>query len=232
MFRAVVVEDERLPRMELCSMLAREAVKVVGEAASVDEALTVIDEHGPDLVFLDIQLGRETAFDLLERTEADFDVIFVTAYDEHAIRAFQVNALDYLLKPVDPDRLKKALARMASGSQPDDQVPLELEDRLFVKVSNGWRFLKIGNIKVIQAAKDYTRLRLADGAEIHIAKPIREWQDRLPSQAFARIHRSTIVNLEYVLKVDEWFNRTYQVHVEGIEKPFSMSRRNAQRLKQ
>ncbi|MEZ4416106.1 MAG: LytTR family DNA-binding domain-containing protein [Gemmatimonadota bacterium] len=231
---AVVVEDERLPREELCAMLGAEGIEVVGQAATVDEAVRIIGAKRPDLVFLDIQLGRESAFDVLEHSDEPFDVIFVTAYDQHAVRAFEVNALDYLLKPVNPERLREALGRLESEEAitgPDALESLAPDDRLFLKVGSKWRFLRIDTIRVIEASGDFTRVRLLDGADLLIGKSLREWEARLPDRLFVRIHRSTIVNLDQVRRIDEWFNRTFQVHMEGIPEPYAMSRRYAARLK-
>jgi len=233
--RAVVVEDERLARVELCALLEREpGVTVVGEAEGVDEALAVIARERPDLVFLDIQLGRENGFDVLERSDSDFDVIFVTAYDQHAVRAFEVSAVDYLLKPVHAGRLSEALRKAGEAADwaATALPPLDAEDRLFVKAGQHWRFLKVDTIKVIESAGDFTTVHTTAGAEILIARPLREWEARLPNRLFSRIHRSTIVNLEWVERVDEWTNQTFQVRMKGMPAPYAMSRRYAARLKQ
>lgn len=232
--RAVIVDDERLARVELCSMLAKDpSVVVVGEAADVTEAVAVIEREQPDLLFLDIQLGGATGFDVLERVDIGCDVIFVTAYDQHAVRAFEVNALDYLLKPVNPERLGEALERSASRSQTrDDPLPeLDADDHLFVRVKDRWQFLQVNTIRAIEAAGDYTRVRTTEGASFLLHKSLREWEDRLPEKLFVRIHRSTIVNLDQVARVEEWSGQTFRVYLNGIEKPYRMSRRAAARLK-
>jgi two-component system LytT family response regulator len=233
--RVVVVDDERLARVELCSLLAGEpGFSVVGEAANVTDALALIAKERPDLVLLDIQLGHETGFDILERTDATFDLIFVTAYDRHAVRAFEVNAVDYLLKPVNATRLKEALRRLddpPSGSPATEQA-WEADDRVFIRIRDRWHFLKISSITAIEAAGDFTTVRVKDGTDILFSKSLREWEARLPGKIFARIHRSTIVNLEFVERVDEWTGQTFQVQVKGVAKPYAMSRRYAARLKQ
>ena len=232
--RAVVVDDERLARLELCSLLAQDpSVVVVGEAASVVDAQAIIEREQPDLVFLDIQLGDETGFTLLERTQVSGEIIFVTAYDEHAVRAFEVNAADYLLKPVHPDRLRDTLRRLDDG--PADRPPetlLDAEDRLFVRVNERWRFLKVATIWSIEAAGDYTRVRTADGEAVLLHKSLQEWESRLPNKQFTRIHRSTIVNLDAVERVEEWSRHTFRVYVKGFTEPYPMSRRYAARLRQ
>jgi two-component system LytT family response regulator len=233
--RALVVEDERLPRRELCSLLAERGVEVVAQADSLASARAALAEHRPDLVFLDIQLGKETAFDLLEQVEADFDVIFVTAYDRYALRAFEVNAVDYLLKPVDPVRLDEALARLNGGGSDErtgaEPQALTLADRLFLKDGRRWTFVPVEAIRVIEADGDFTLIRTTDGRAIMLGRSLRAWEAVLPSETFVRIHRSTIVNLDHVTDVEEWFNRTFRVHVAGRETPYAMSRRHAAKLR-
>lgn len=234
MRRALVVDDERLARMELRSMLAAHPeIHVVGEAAGVGEALAMISSARPDLLFLDIQLGQETGFDLLTQTEPTFDVIFVTAYDEHAIRAFEVNAADYLLKPVRADRLASALEHLDGdpGHTDRDVPPLDLSDRLFVKTGDRWQFLQVGAIVAIEARGDYTRVRTTDGATVLLGKALRLWERQLPERTFVRIHRSTMVNLDHVDRVEEWSGQTFHVHLRGVAQPYQMSRRYAARLK-
>jgi two-component system, LytTR family, response regulator len=235
--RAIVVDDERLARVELRALLAAESgVAVVGEASSVDEAAALVARERPDVVFLDIQLGAESGFDLLERVEASFDLVFVTAYDQHAVRAFEINAVDYLLKPVDPARLAATVRRVAHpetarDAAPSAATPFDAEDRLFVRTMHRWRFLAVGEIVVIEAAGDFTNVRTSRGEEILLARSMREWESRLPVRTFTRIHRGTIVNLSCVERVDEGDGTAFRVHVRGIPAPYAMSRRYAARLR-
>ncbi len=233
--KALVVDDERLARVELCSMLARHPdVVVAGEAWSAETAIERIAALSPDLVFLDIQLGDGTGFDVLQRVPVTFDVVFVTAFDAHAIKAFEVNAIDYLLKPVNAERLAAAIGRLEAvpaGAAGRDHAALDREDRIFVHANTGWRFLEIAGIKLIEAAGDFTRMYINDGSTFLLGKSMREWEERLPPKQFARIHRSVIVNLTYVSKVEEWSGQTFHVRVRGIDGFFPMSRRHAGRLK-
>ena len=237
MLRAVVVDDERLARVELRALLARESgVEVVGEASSVDDAATLVAQLRPDVVFLDIQLGTESGFDLLEKVEASFDLVFVTAYDQHAVRAFEINAVDYLLKPVDPERLAATMRRLtdpgtANLPRPPATAPLDPDDRLFVRTTRRWRFLAVKEIVAIEAAGDFTNVRTLRGEEILLAKSLREWESRLPLRTFTRIHRGTIVNLSCVERVDEGIGSAFLVQVRGVASPYAMSRRYAARLK-
>ncbi|HXG67689.1 MAG TPA: LytTR family DNA-binding domain-containing protein [Blastocatellia bacterium] len=233
-FRAIIVDDERLARKELRSLLAEHAgVEVVGEADSVARAVEIIRAEGPDVVFLDIQMPGETGFTLLEKIEPAFKIIFVTAYDAYAIRAFEVNALDYLLKPINPERLAHAIERLREGApaRPVGAHKLEYEDRLFLEVDERSRFVKVSAIEFISAAGDYSEIFTADGQKSLVLKSLKEWEERLPEKYFARIHRSTIINLEYVERVESWFNRSYRIYLRNIAEPFVMSRRYAARLK-
>ena len=232
--KALIVDDERLARADLKSLLSRHAeIEVVGEADDVSSAARRVEEVKPDVIFLDIQMPGESGFDLLERIETDARVIFVTAHDEFAIRAFEVNALDYLLKPIHPDRLAKALDRLMSGEMPTPAKDRKLacDDRLFLMVGNRFKFLRIGTIISITAAGDYSEVLTADKKKGLTLKTLGEWEARLPEQSFARIHRSAIVNLEAVERVEEWFNYSFRVYLTGVEEPFIMSRRQATKLK-
>lgn len=234
---ALIVDDERLARKELRSLLAAHPeVEVVGEADSVASALALLGGERPDLLFLDIQLAGETGFDLLERAgAADFRTVFVTAFDAYAIRAFEVNALDYLLKPVNPDRLKKALDKLLLNepAAPATSLrPLAVDDRVYLELGDRSVFLKVALVTHIAAAGDYTEVFAAGGQKYLVEKPLREWEARLPEKFFARIHRNCIVNLEYVERVESWFNRSQQLFLRGLGEPLTVSRRHAARLRE
>ena len=236
---AILVDDERLARKELRSMLAEHAtIEVTGEAENVEQAARLIRASAPDVVFLDIQMPGESGFQLFERTAANFKVIFVTAFDEYALRAFEVNALDYLLKPINPARLARAVERLATGesARPQPARQLEYGDRLFLEVNERSRFLKVSDLIFISAAGDYSEIVTVDGGAAGqralVLKPLKEWEERLPEKQFTRIHRSTIINLEYVDRVETWFNRSFRIHLRNVEEPLVMSRRYATRLKE
>jgi len=233
-FTTILVDDERLARKELRSMLAEhEIIDVVGEAETVTQAAELVNAKTPDVLFLDIQLPGETGFDLLEKISPACKIIFVTAFDAYAIRAFEVNALDYLLKPINPARLAQAIERLTThDSAPVPPVrDLEYEDRLFIEVDERSRLLKVSDIIVISAMGDYSQILSCDGQKSLVLKPLKDWEERLPAKHFTRIHRSTIVNLEYVERVESWFNRSYRIHIRQIPEPLVMSRRYAARFK-
>jgi len=231
---AIIVDDERLARSELRLLLADFAeISIVGEAKNLTEAVNLIRANKPDVVFLDVQLSNENGFDLLEKVEKDFKLIFVTAFDEFAIRAFEINAIDYLLKPVNPERLAKTLERLfeTEGRGEVTRRKLEYEDRLFIEIGERSRFLKISSIKCIRADGDYSKVFTDDGKKHLITKPLKEWEDRLPEKHFVRIHRSNIVNLEFIERVETWFGRSYQIYLRDIKEPLTVSRRYAAQLK-
>jgi two-component system LytT family response regulator len=230
---AVLVDDERLARRELQTLLAAHPeVAVVGEADSVEGAADLINREQPDVVFLDIQLVGETGFDLLALLEVDPAIIFVTAYDQHAIRAFEVNALDYLLKPVTPERLAAAMGKLAvprPAAVPG--APLEYGDRLFLRLDDRMAFLRVDDIKYVTAAADYSYVHVSEGKRRLVHKPLKEWEARLPANYFLRIHRSTVVNMEYVERLEPWSNYSYRVYMRGVGEPLIMSRRYALKAK-
>ena len=234
-FNALIVDDERLARKDLISLLSSyDQVSVIGEADSVPSAIKAIQKLSPDVVFLDIQMPGESGFDLLEKTDVDAHIIFVTAYDEYAIRAFEVNALDYLLKPVNPDRLAKALEKLESQDRETRTRTqrLDYEDRLFLMLGQHFRFLKVNTILNISAAGDYSEVLSSDGTKGLTLKSMKEWETRLPMQHFIRIHRSSIINMEFIERIEEWFNYSFRIYLKGLEEPYVISRRYAARLKE
>ena len=242
---AIIVDDERLARRDLRDLLEAQhsdAVRVAGEAATVSEAATLARTSGADVVFLDIHLAGESGFDLLPLLEPDVDVVFVTAFDQHAVRAFEVNAIDYLTKPVSPERLALTIARLRgrsgarrageSGSSADATGPLAYDDRLFLRIDDRMAFLAVRDIVAIVADGDNASLRLANGRVVRVRKPLRAWEERLPPKQFVRIHRSSLVNLTAVERVEEWSHFTYRLYVRGHAEPLEMSRRYGARVRE
>ena len=237
--RVLIVDDERLARRTLRSAVSDlEAATVTGEADSVAAAAEQVEANAPDVVLLDVQMRGETGFDLLDRLDTAVQVVFVTAYDEYAVRAFEVNALDYLLKPVDPDRLAEALqrARQTDTALPESEDEADAEafrydDLFFYEDSRRPRFIRIRDIVWIAADGNYTELHLASGDTALTSTALAAWTERLPDAHFARIHRSTVVNVNHVTDVKPGTGRSYTVHVTGADASLSMSRRRAQALR-
>ncbi|HEX5577696.1 MAG TPA: LytTR family DNA-binding domain-containing protein, partial [Gemmatimonadaceae bacterium] len=233
---AVIVDDERLARRELRTLLEEahgDQVHIVGEAASVAEAARLVNATDADVVFLDIQLTGETGMDLLPLLGVDVDVVFVTAYDAYTLRAFEVNAVDYLLKPVAPERLAVTVNRLAASQPPaPSREAVTYADRLLLRLGEERVFVRVRDIVAIEADGDGSNLLLAPQlTRKPSSKSLREWEQRLPDRHFVRIHRSTIVNLEYVERLEPWSHASQHVYLRGLSKPLTMSRRFGARLR-
>ena len=234
-YNSIIIDDERLARKELHSMLAEfEAIKVIGEAEDVPSGMKLIKSSKPEVIFLDIQMPGKSGFDLLKEIQIDAHIIFVTAFDEYAIRAFEVNALDYLLKPITHERLEKAINRIGESEYSKEIIlkKLNYDDRLLIAVDSQLQFLKINSIVSINSAGDYSEVTCTNVKKGLTNKSMKEWEQRLPENYFCRIHRSTIVNMEYVEKLEEWFNYSYHVYMQNISEPYVISRRYVSKLKE
>jgi two-component system, LytTR family, response regulator len=234
-FSAIIVDDERLARKDLIFLLKEfENVKIIGEAEDVKSAKSLSDKLNPDLIFLDIQMPGESGFTLVEQVNPKTKIIFVTAYDEYAVRAFEVNALDYLMKPVNPDRLKKTIEKLSSETKKIELKTKSLcyDDTLFILLNSQMKFVKISDILFIESSGDYSELNFINNAKGLTSKPMNEWEERLPKNHFIRIHRTSIINLNYVQKIEEWFNNSFRVYLSGKTEPLLISRRYASKLKE
>jgi len=232
--KALIVDDERLARKDFTNMLnAIEGVEIVGEAEDVPSAIKAIELLNPDIVFLDIQMPGQSGFDLVEQVDFAGKIVFVTAYDEYALRAFEINALDYLMKPVNPERLKKSIERIHDEqiNKPKFFTPLNYSDRLFTTLGTKVQFLKIESIVLISSDGDYTYVYTNEKNKGLVTKTMKEWEERLPEKHFCRVHRNSIINTEYIEDVEKWFNYSYRVKLKGIAEPVIISRRYAKKLK-
>lgn len=202
---ALVIDDEPLARMELRRLLqAHPQLEIVGEADTLNSARERLSQPDFDLIFLDIQLRGGTGFDLLEYVPPGVQIIFVTAYDRYAVRAFEVNALDYLLKPVTAERLDETLSRLDTEPNRRTEPPpqeLSMEDRVFVKSGTATRFVRLTQIVAITSCENYTELQLADGQTLLALRTLKSWEEALPANVFLRIHRQTIINLQHVTTI-------------------------------
>ena len=233
--KAIIVDDERLARVNLRKLLeSHPQIEIVGEAASCSSAMDLIRLHKPGLVFLDIQLNGETGFDLLEMTDNSIEIIFVTAYDEYAIRAFEVNAADYLLKPVNPERLKTSLNRLLTSKAQPDKAPkvYEYTDSIYVRLTNSRStFIKISSITHICPVGNYSRLITAEGKHCLVLKTLKQWQEELPANHFIRIHRSCIINIDHIDRIEKKPNSPHVAYLKNLPQPLEISRRFAGKLK-
>ncbi|MCX6170261.1 MAG: LytTR family DNA-binding domain-containing protein [Ignavibacteriales bacterium] len=233
-FKAIIVDDEKLAREDIKAIAKGfEEIEIIGEASNNIEAKKLIDNLNPDLIFLDIQMPGRTGFELLTEIQTDAKIIFVTAYDEYAIRAFEVNAQDYLLKPVNKERLALAIEhlKLEGEIQNTPFKKLEYNDNVFLMVNNTYQFIKVSSIIVITSAGNYSEILTNTKLKGLVLKSMKEWESRLPNNFFIRIHRNAIINLEFLERTEDWFSYSYQVFLKGLEKPFVMSRRYASKLK-
>jgi two-component system LytT family response regulator len=226
--KALIIDDERLARAELRRLLEKHSeIEIAGEARDAEEALTLIHQLDPELLFLDIQMPGATGFELLEKLDRAPLVIFTTAYDEYALKAFEVNALDYLLKPVAPDRLAAALAKIASlRSRP----AVTGDQRIFVKDGDRCWFVELKDIVLLESEGNYTRLYFG-GHRPLVLRSLNYLEDRLDPALFFRASRKHILNLKYIDSLDAWANGGFLVRLKGNFE-VEMSRRQAQKFKE
>ena len=239
--RALVIDDERLARKELINLLNQlETVEVVGEAVNVEDAKEKIDQLQPDVIFLDIQMPEKTGFDLLEELDNLPHVIFTTAYDEYALKAFQVNALDYLLKPIEPKRLEDAVLKLQGKMEGiakreereglGNQKKLTLEDQVFVKDGDRCWFVRLSNVRLFESDGNYIKVYF-DNFKPMIHKSLNALDERLDEKSFFRASRKHIINLGWVEAIEPWFNGGLVVTLKGGDR-IEVSRRQAARFKE
>jgi len=232
---ALIIDDESLARFTLRNKLADfHEIEIIGEASSLKEAKEKIKVLNPGLLFLDIQLPDGSGFDLFNLIEYNGKVIFVTAYDEYALRAFEINAIDYLLKPVSAKRLKTAIEKLGESLNASLTriVKLKYDDRLMVQHKKSVNFIKISQITHVTASAEYSYVHTKDGRELITSKSLNEWEIRLPDENFCRIHRATIINFDYIVKIDHNITGTAEVILQGSPESFMISRNYYKKLKQ
>ncbi len=216
--RVLLIDDEPRARRELQRVLSAHAdVEVVGEAEDVPSALTALQRVQPDLLFLDVQMPGENGFDLLAKLDHVPAVIFCTAFDQHAVRAFEVNALDYILKPVDPRRIAEALDRVRSSLETTVKPPnkpestrLQRQHRVFVRDGERCWFVRIAEVEAFESVGNYAKLYLPEARPI-ILRSLNVLEDRLDPELFFRASRQFIINLEAIATVEPWFGDSLRV---------------------
>ena len=231
--KAIIVDDERLARKELISLLgSHPEIEVVDEAANPDEAVEKIEKHDPDVVFLDVQMPGKTGFEMLEEMERVPQVIFTTAYDEFALKAFEYNALDYLLKPIQPERLRESLNKVniKTVEKPAKQQKLGSKDQVFVKDGDKCWFVKLEDVRLFESDGNYIKAYF-DKFKPMIHKSLNALDERLDDRHFFRASRKHIINLGWVESIDTWFNGGLLVQLKGGEK-IEVSRRQSARFRE
>ncbi|RYY96549.1 MAG: response regulator [Chitinophagaceae bacterium] len=241
--RAIIIDDERLARAELRKLLQEfPEIEIVDEASNVDEGLAKIETHNPDLIFLDIQMPGKTGFDLLAEVDKAPQVIFTTAYDEYALKAFEVNALDYLLKPVEPKRLADAIQKLHNGEagvsngngvsfHPEGNRSLLTEnDQVFVKDGDRCWFVRLSEIRLFESVGNYAKVFFGNNKPL-ILKSLNALEERLDEKVFFRANRKHIVNLRLIEKIEPYFNGGLLLELKGGEK-IEVSRRQTVKFKE
>lgn len=235
--KTIIIDDERLARTELKRLLEPfKELEIVAEAVNVDDAIEKISQFEPELIFLDIQMPGKTGFDLLEMLDKVPKVIFTTAYDEYALKAFEYNALDYLLKPIEPKRLEEAIRKLVEGSkkvlhtQSETKQILTADDQVFVKDGEKCWFVKLEKIRLFESEGNYVRLFFDDQKPL-ILRTLNYLDERLDPKTFFRASRKHIINLKWVESIEPWLNGGLLVKLKGGQK-VEVSRRQSVKFKE
>ena len=240
-FRTIIIDDERLAREELKSLLKDyHEIEIIDEAKNGEEGIQKIKEHKPDLIFLDINMPGLNGFEMIKHLEEIPRVIFVTAYDEYALKAFEVSALDYILKPVDPERLKEGIQKLTSSE--DDFVSsqqlvitrkdrvLNTSDKVFIKDGEKCWFIELSKVRMLESDGNYVKVYF-DNFRPLILRSLNSFEERLDPEFFFRANRKYIINLKWVSSIENCFNGGLQVELREGEK-VEISRRQAIRFKE
>ena len=233
--KALIIDDERLARTELKRLLTPfKDIKVIGEAVNADDALEKINELKPELLFLDIQMPGKTGFDMLEELDAVPTVIFVTAYDEYALKAFEYNALYYLLKPIEPKRLEETVNKLIEKKRKKTISELDKDflsegDQVFVKDGEKCWFVKLENVRLFESEGNYVRIYFGENKPL-ILRTLNYLDERLDDKTFFRANRKHIVNLKWIASIEPWLNGGLLVKLKDGQK-VEVSRRQAIKFK-
>ena len=230
--RTLIIEDNAIARMDLLDRLSvHPEIKVIGHAETVPAARPLLRASNYDLVFLDIQLRGLEAFELVPDIANHARVIFVTAFDDYAVRAFEVNAFDYLLKPVEPERLQQSLARLqqsppinaSDATAPPFSQTLRYDDVVHVRQPTGSLFIPLAEISLIEAAQNYTQIWRTDGTKLMVRRSMKDWESNLHSTDFLRASRDALINLHHVERIEATGSRGGQIWLQHRPDPVQAS---------
>lgn len=231
--KAIIIDDERLARQELKNLLAAyKEIEIIAECSDAIQAKEKISELKPDVIFCDIQMPGKTGLELVEEISGAVDVVFVTAFDEHAIKAFELNAFDYLLKPVQPLRLAETIKKLSikeTSTKIDNNSPLTINDMVFIKDGEKCWFVKLSDIRLFESEGNYVRVYFETFRPL-ILRSLNSLESRLNEKEFFRASRKHIINLNYIASVESWFNGGLNVKLKD-GKEIEISRRQAVKLK-
>lgn len=239
MQKAIIIDDERLARAELKKLLLEfPGIEVIAEAANAKEGIEKIESLSPDLIFLDIQMPGKTGFDMLTELDSSPHVIFTTAYDEYALKAFEVNALDYLMKPIEPRRLADALQKLQQAEEKElasavagfNRGILTEQDQVFVKDGERCWFVKLAEVRMFESVGNYAKVFFGTYKPL-ILKSLNALEERLDEKVFFRANRKHIVNMRMIEKIEPYFNGGLLLEIRGGEK-VEVSRRQAVKFKE
>lgn len=239
--KAIIIDDERLARAELRKLLQDfPQIEVVDEASNAEEGVQKIESHNPDLIFLDIQMPGKTGFEMLQELDHTPAVVFTTAYDDYALKAFEVNALDYLLKPVEPKRLADAVEKIKKVHNGQSGSPatasysssslLGEHDQVFVKDGERCWFVKLSDVRLFESVGNYAKVFFGGNKPL-ILKSLNALEERLDPKVFFRANRKHIINLHLIDKVESYFNGGLLLELKGGEK-IEVSRRQTVKFKE
>lgn len=237
--RTILIDDERLAREELKMLLNEHIeIEIVAEAQNGEEGIAKIKEFNPDLIFLDVSMPGMTGFEMLKQLEDAPQVIFVTAYDEFAMKAFDLQAIDYILKPIDATRLAQSIKKAVSENSLDDDIlllerktrVLNPEDKVFIKDGEKCWFLELDKIRMLESDGNYVKVYF-DQFRPMVLRSLNGFESRLNPEHFFRANRKFIINLNHVVSVETWFNGGLKVELSKGEK-IEISRRQAIKFKE
>ena len=228
--KAVIIEDSRLARNELKELIkVHKEINLVGEAENVDEGFKLINETTPDLIFLDINMPEKDGFELLEMLDEVPIIIFTTAFDEYAIKSFEYNAFDYLLKPINQKRFSKSIDKVIenikNSPSPENEIKdsLSLDKKIFIKEGEKCWLVKIQDISIFEIVGNYTRVFFENNKPL-IYKSLNQIEEKLPADVFFRANRQQLININHVKKVLSWFNGKLKIEMISGEE-IEVSRR-------
>lgn len=239
-FKTIIIDDERLAREELKRMLKEyHEIEIVDEAVNGEEGIKKIQQHNPDLLFVDVNMPGMDGFEMIKKLTDIPQVIFITAYDEYAIKAFEVNALDYILKPIDPQRLKDAIGKLNHNDEDFETIEKEISqrkerrltisDQVFIKDGEKCFFIELSKVRMLESEGNYVKVYF-DAFKPLVLRSLNSFEDRLDQEHFFRANRKYIINLKWVSKIENWFNGGLMVELLDGTK-IEISRRQAIRFK-
>lgn len=229
-YKTIIIDDERLAREEVKRALENyPEFEIIGEASNVEKAKVLIESTHPDIIFLDIHMPKKSGFDLLEELGTVPEVVFTTAYDQYAVKAFEVNALDYIVKPIREERFAKAIEKIKKGftkREEESPAPFLLHKKIFIKDGESCYFIPLSSISLIESVENYAKLHF-QGKTVLIKRSLNLLEEKMDPSLFFRINRSQIINTEYITEINPYFNNKLQITLSTGEKLDVSNRQSA-----